>query len=40
VFRVGSDACSRETLRFAAVVEGRALRADYSGCPYFRAFTP
>jgi len=40
VFRVGADACIPETLRFTAVLEGQALRADYSGCPYYRAFTP
>ena len=40
VFRVGEDPLSPETLRFSAVNEGRALRADYSGCPYFRTFTP
>ncbi|MFC1937944.1 serine hydrolase, partial [Chloroflexota bacterium] len=39
-FRIGEDHRSPETLRFDAVVEGRALRADYSGCPYYRTFTP
>lgn len=40
LFRIGEDSRSPETLRFDAVVEGRALRADYSGCPYYRTFTP
>lgn len=39
VFRVGEDPLSPERLSFAAVVGGRALRTDYSGCPYYRAFT-
>jgi len=39
LFRIGEDSRSPETLRFDAVVEGRALRADYSGCPYYRTFT-
>jgi D-alanyl-D-alanine carboxypeptidase len=40
LFRVGADVCSPETLRFSAVADGEALRADYSGCPYYRTFTP
>jgi CubicO group peptidase (beta-lactamase class C family) len=39
-FRIGADENSPETLRFDAVVGGRALLAEYSGCPYYRAFTP
>jgi hypothetical protein len=39
LFRIGEDHRSPETLRFDTVVEGRALRADYSGCPYYRTFT-
>ncbi len=39
IFRVGEECRSPEILRFDAVVEGRALRADYSGCPYYRTFT-
>ena len=39
-FRIGSDPLGPETLRFSAVVEGQALRADYSGCPYYRTFEP
>jgi hypothetical protein len=38
-FRIGDDHRCPETLRFHAVVEGRALRADYSGCSYYRTFT-
>lgn len=38
-FHIGADQLSPEILQFEAVVEGRALRADYSGCPYFRAFS-
>lgn len=37
-FRIGQDSLSPETLTFSAVVDGQALRADYSGCPYFRTF--
>jgi hypothetical protein len=40
LFRIGADRLSPETLRFDAVLEGRTLRADYSGCPYYRTFTP
>jgi hypothetical protein len=40
IFRVGEDSRSPEILCFDAVAEGRALRADYSGCPYYRTFTP
>jgi hypothetical protein len=37
-FHVGADLHSPESLRFEAMVDGRALLADYSGCPYYRAF--
>ena len=40
LFRIGEDQRSPETLRFDAVVGGRALRAHYSGCPYYRTYTP
>ena len=40
VFRIGENVYSPETLRFASVVDGHAFRADYSGCPYYRSFTP
>jgi CubicO group peptidase (beta-lactamase class C family) len=39
-FRIGEDSRYPEILRFDAVVDGRALLADYSGCPYYRTFTP
>lgn len=39
LFRIGDDYRSPETLCFDAVDEGRAFRADYSGCPYYRTFT-
>ena len=39
-FRIGLDEQSPETLCFSAIANGRALRADYSGCPYYRAFNP
>ena len=39
-FRIGSDDLSPETLEFSAIADGRALRADYSGCPYYRTFEP
>ena len=35
VFRVGKSP-SPEVLRFTDVVNGEALRADYSGHPFFR----
>ncbi len=40
VFRVGDKAQSPERLRFDTVLDGRALRADLSGCPCYRTFTP
>ncbi len=39
LFRIGEDTRSPETLRFDAVASGRALRATYSGCPYYRTYT-
>jgi hypothetical protein len=39
-FRVGAEEWSPERLRFDAVVDARALRADRAGCEYYRAFTP
>ena len=38
-FRRGGDSRSPEIVRFDAVLDGRALRVVYSGCPYYRAFT-
>ena len=40
LFRIGEDPRSPETLRFDAVASGKALRATYSGCPYYRTYTP
>ncbi len=40
LFRIGEDTRSPETVRFDAVASGRALRAIYSGCPYYRTYTP
>lgn len=40
LFRIGGDPRSPETLRFDSIADGRALRADYSGCPYYRIPAP
>ena len=40
LFRIGDDPSSPETIGFDAVASGRALRAVYSGCPYYRTYTP
>ncbi len=39
-FRIGEDPRSPETLRFDSVASGKALRAVYSGCPYYRTYMP
>jgi CubicO group peptidase (beta-lactamase class C family) len=39
VFRVGADAHSPERIYFGSVVKGKALRANLSGCDYYRTFT-
>ncbi|MGH9061134.1 MAG: serine hydrolase domain-containing protein, partial [Acidimicrobiales bacterium] len=39
-FRVGADERSPERLRFDVLIDGTATRADYSGCPLYRTFTP
>ncbi|NJN39687.1 MAG: serine hydrolase [Gammaproteobacteria bacterium] len=39
-FRISDDPLWPERLRFDAVARDRALRVEYSGCPYYRAFTP
>jgi D-alanyl-D-alanine carboxypeptidase len=39
-FRVGSAEHGPERIRFEAIVEGRALRANLSGGEYYRFFTP
>jgi hypothetical protein len=40
LFRPGDDPRSPERLRFDAIVDGRALRANYSGCDLARALAP
>ena len=39
LFRIGDERESPEILQFDSVVGGHALRASYSGCPYYRTFT-
>jgi CubicO group peptidase (beta-lactamase class C family) len=39
-FRIGNPEHSPEYVRFDAVVEGKALRANRSGCEFARFFTP
>ncbi len=39
-FRIGDDPRSPETISFDSVASGGALRAIYSGCPYYRTYTP
>ena len=38
-FRIGEDPRSPETISFDSVASGQALRAVYSGCPYYRTYT-
>ena len=40
LFRVGDDSRSPETMRFDSVASGKCLRAIFSGCPYYRTYTP
>ena len=40
VFRIGHDEHIPERLRFDNILSGRALRANLSGCDYYRTFTP
>jgi CubicO group peptidase (beta-lactamase class C family) len=40
VFRIGHDERTPERLRFDTVLKSRALRANLSGCDYYRTFTP
>ena len=40
LFRIGEDPRSPETLRFDSEASGHTLRAIYSGCPYYRTYTP
>ena len=39
-FRVGEEEWSPERLRFDAILDGAALRANYSGCDYYRVTAP
>jgi hypothetical protein len=39
-FRVGDDERSPERLVFDTILEDQALRANLSGCDYYRVFTP
>lgn len=39
-FRVGVDERSPERIRFDTLINGQAVRATLSGCPYYRTFTP
>lgn len=39
-FRVGQEEHVPERLRFSTLVNGQALRANLSGCDYYRTFTP
>ncbi len=39
-FRAGEDPGNPEGVRFDTIVEGQALRAWLSGCPYYRADNP
>lgn len=39
-FRIGEEEYIPERLTFDQVVDGKALRAVRSGCPYYRFFTP
>ncbi len=40
LFRIAEDPRSPETLQFDSIASGKALRAVYSGCPYYRTYTP
>jgi hypothetical protein len=40
VFRVGEENRSPERIRFDTLLNGRAIRANLSGCDYYRTFTP
>ena len=39
-FRIGEDEYGPERMRFDQVVDGKTLRANMSGCDYYRFFTP
>jgi CubicO group peptidase (beta-lactamase class C family) len=40
VFRVGEDKRSPERITFDSFINGYALRVNFSGCDYYRTFTP
>jgi len=40
LFRIGDDQRSPEFLRFDAVIDGKAMQANFSGGVYSRMFTP
>lgn len=40
VFRVGEAEHSPERIRFDTILDGKAIRANLSGCDYYRTFTP
>jgi CubicO group peptidase (beta-lactamase class C family) len=40
VFRPGDDPRSPERVRFDTILDGQALRAFFSTCPFYRTFTP
>jgi hypothetical protein len=39
-FQIGEDPHSPEQPHFESFIKGHALCANYSGCPYYRTFTP
>jgi D-alanyl-D-alanine carboxypeptidase len=39
IFRPGEDEHSPERLRFDTILDGQAIRANLSGCDYYRTFT-
>ena len=39
-FRVGKEEHFPERIRFETILDGNALRANLSGCDYYRTFTP
>ena len=40
IFRIGPGNRSPERLTFDSIVNDKALRVSFSGCPYYRTFTP
>jgi CubicO group peptidase (beta-lactamase class C family) len=40
IFRIGPDERNPERLRFDTILNDQALRANLSGCDYYRTFTP